>query len=195
LAVTRKLTAAQTESVKRLLQLPASTLMAEMRVEVSKQTLQLRESFLLFAATVKDLVAAYGTGLPLARACRETAIWHHQLAFGEQVSAFGRTSFDAGSEDGQFLELMNGNLCRQLDQAVQAADRQFSDDYTARLVRIAEANVYFLLLANGAEERVMVVSSMAAERGLAPGSVLSAAEFAEGLRALPPVVGLNLAGK
>jgi hypothetical protein len=196
MAVTRELTDVQTESVKQLLQAPAASLLAEMHVSLAQDaTLYLRESFALFQATVKDLVAACESGLPLLQACRETGTWHHQIAFGEQVSAFGKTAFDPASGNSRFLALMNGELCRQLDQAVRLADKQFGDDYTAWFVRIAEVNIYFLLLARGVEEWVLLVSSPWVERGLATGDVLSPRDFGERLRALPSVVGVDLGSK
>jgi hypothetical protein len=189
MAITRQLTPSQTESVKSLLRAQIGVL-----IEDTKEPpgLWVRESFALYTATVHDLLAAYDSRRPLAEACRDTGTWHHQVAIGEEVSAFGRIAFGTDYPDqGRFLALMNGRLCRELDQAIQLADRDFNDDYTALLVRVPEVNLYFLLLTGHDAESILVVSSMYAAKGLEPLKVLSYDEFGSSLRRLPKVVGID----
>ena len=89
------------------------------------------------------------------------------------------------------MALMNGRLSNELDQAIRLADENISDDYNAMLVQIPEVHLYFFLFSGARDESVLIVSSTYSASGLAPLSVLSPTGFAEGLRKLPRVVGIE----
>jgi hypothetical protein len=120
----------------------------------------LRESYEVFTTSADDLAKAAASGLPLASACRPTGMWHHQLAFGERVALFARTTFVSSDEGGNRLEvIMAGILAPRLEAARAFLDREFRDDFVVTFVEVPEFVLYVLILAKGQDERILVVST------------------------------------
>jgi hypothetical protein len=190
MAITRQLTPAQKESVKKILQEQAADYMDQSSPDHA--SVFLKESFVLFRVTVAELAEAQDSRHPLAEVCHDTGIWHHQVHWKNEIGGFARTAFPPGQDEGKFLALMDGSLARELDDAVQMADREFNgDDYTARLVWIVELALYFLLLSHDAGETVLIVDPGAGADVLPALAVLAAGDFVKAIRDIPTVTGIE----
>jgi hypothetical protein len=123
-----------------------------------------------------------------------TGRWHHQIALDGQPELYARSLPALEAEGWTVGEVALSPTARLLDAAIDWIDANVAEDYLARLL---EAPAYHLLaiwlVGAGGQGRVLVVEAASRLADLVGPQLRPESELLRRLRAVKPVVGIELA--
>ncbi len=139
---------------------------------------ELAESFPIWIWNVSSTVEA----APFAQIAEPTGRWHHQIMRPLADPGFARTI--EGSPDSETeLMLVHSDLPAKLDRAIDWADAEVDDQWTARLLVIPRLLMHCLWLSDGEHDRLLVLEAPIGT--FAEGSEINAETIVAFVRVLP----------